>query len=446
MAALEGNMSMKEALHEVMSQFYSDGVPSDVVLRAGRFPEVRRNATIIKGMRRTGKTYFTYLRMRELLASGVPIERIVHVNFDDDRLAAMTAADLHWIVDLHAEMFPDAADERCYYFLDELQDVAGWERFARRLIDSHRVQLCLTGSSSKMLSEDIATEMRGRSVGVEMFPLSFAEFLVYNGVFTEPPDLPDAPRVRGRLKKALSDYMEVGGFPDVQGTDATSRIMMLQDYANAVIYRDVIERHDVSSVQSLKYVLQYLLHNFARKVSVRAIAGVLKQLSLPCDRESLGNYLTYYVDSYFAYPVPLRTDSLAVRRTNPDKYYLVDTGMIGALKAKNDAEKGFLLENAVFMALRRGFNKIEYYNTKKGEEVDFFVTDKITKEKRLVQASFEMSDAKTRAREFSALLDARRETGIDDCVIVTWDDEHEEGGVRIVPAWKWLLQESVQAK
>ena len=431
---------MKEALREVMSQFYSDGVPSDVVLRAGRFPEVRRNATIIRGMRRTGKTYFTYLRMRELLASGVPIERIVHVNFDDDRLAAMTAADLHWIVDLHAEMFPDAADERCYYFLDELQDIAGWERFARRLIDSHRVQLCLTGSSSKMLSDDIATEMRGRSVGVEMFPLSFAEFLVYNGVFAKPPALPDAPRVRGRLKKALSDYMEVGGFPDVQGVDATSRITMLQDYANAVIYRDVIERHEVSSVQSLKYVLQYLLHNFARKVSVRAIAGVLKQLSLPCDRESLGDYLTYYIDSYFAYPVPLRTDSLAVRRTNPDKYYLVDTGMIGALKAKNDAEKGFLLENAVFMALRRGFNKIEYYNTKKGEEVDFLVTDKITKERRLVQVSFEMSSEKTRAREFSALLDARRETDIDDCVIVTWDEEREEDGIRIVPAWKWLLR------
>ena len=363
----------------------------------------------------------------------------MHVNFDDDRLAAMTVADLHWVVDLHAEMFPDAADERCYYFLDELQDVKGWERFARRLIDSHRVQLCLTGSSSKMLSEDIATEMRGRSAEVEIFPLSFSEFLTYNGIFQAPPTLPDAPRTRGRLRKALSDYMEVGGFPDVQGLDATSRIMMLQEYANAVVYRDIIERHDVPSVQSLKYVLQYLLHNFGRKVSVRAIAGVLKQLALPCDRESLGNYLSYFADSYFAYPVPLRTDSLAVRRTNPDKYYLVDTGMIGAMKAKNDAEKGFLLENAVFMALRRGFNKIEYYNTKKGEEVDFFVTDKTTGKTRLVQVSYEMADEKTRRREFAALIAARRETGIDDCMIVTWDEEGEEDGVRIVPAWKWLL-------
>ena len=382
---------MKDALREVMSQFYADGVPSDALAREGRFPEVRNNATIVKGMRRTGKTYFTYLRMRELLSSGVPIERMVHVNFDDDRLAAMTASDLHWLVDLHAEMFPDAADQKCYYFLDELQDVKGWERFAGEFDDNS-------------------------------FTL-----------------LPDAPRTRGKLRKALTEYMEVGGFPDVQGVDATERIMMLQDYANAVVYRDIIERHDVPSVQSLKYVLQYLVHNFARKVSVRAIAGVLRQLALPCDRESLGNYLSYYSDAYFAYPVPLRTDSLSVRRTNPDKYYLVDTGMIGALKAKNDAEKGFLLENAVYMSLRRRSDKIEYFNTKKGEEVDFLVTDTVTKARRLIQVSYDMSDVKTRNREFSALLDAREETGIEDCSVVTWDEEGEERGVCIVPAWKWFL-------
>lgn len=433
---------MKDALREVMSQFYSDGIPSDAVSRFERFPEVRNNATVVKGMRRTGKTYFTYLRMKELVASGIALERIVHVNFDDDRLAAMTAADLRLVPDLHAEMFPDAADQKCYYFLDELQDIKGWERFARRLIDSHRIQLCLTGSSSRMLSEDIATEMRGRSVNVEIFPLSFPEFLVYNGICPETPRLPDAPRTRGRLKKALADYISSGGFPDVQGVEVSSRVRMLQEYASAVVYRDILERHEIPSVQSLKYVLQYLLHNFARKVSVRAIAGVLKQLSLPCDRESIANYLTYYADSYFAYPVSIRTDSLAVRRTNPDKYYLVDTGMIGALKAKNDAEKGFVLENAVYMALRRGFNKIEYYNTRNGDEVDFFVTDNETKKSRLIQVSYEMSGKETRAREFSALIDARRETGVEDCTIVTWDEEREENGISIVPAWKWLLPHS----
>lgn len=430
---------MKEALREVMSQFYTDGIPADIISRAGKFPEVRNNATIVKGMRRTGKTYFTYLRMQELLASGIPIERLVHINFDDERLASLTAEDLHWIVDLHAEMFPDAAEQKCYYFLDELQDIKGWERFARRLIDSHRIQLCLTGSSSKMLSEDIATEMRGRSAEVEIFPLSFQEFLLYNGIFTEIPRFPDSPRIRGKLKKALTDYLSCGGFPDVQGIEQSLRIKMLQEYANAVVYRDIIERRNISSVQSLRYVLQYLVHNYGRKISVRAIAGVLKQISLPSDRETLSNYLSYFVDAFFAYPVALRTDSLAVRRTNPDKYYLVDTGLIGALKAKNDAEKGFQLENAVYLALRRSFCKIEYYNTKAGDEVDFFVTDPISGKERLIQVSYEMSTEQTRNREFTALLDARKETDIEDCTIITWEDEHEVDGIKVIPFWKWIL-------
>lgn len=430
---------MKEQLREVMSQFYADGVPHDMIGRAGRFPEIRNNATVIKGMRRTGKTYFTYLRMQELLAQGIPLERLVHVNFDDDRLSALSSENLHLLVDLHAEMFPEAAGQLCYYFLDELQDVRGWERFARRLVDSHRVQLCVTGSSSRMLSADIATEMRGRSVEVEIFPLSFAEYLSYNGIFREMPSLVDAPRVRGKLRKAFADYMVCGGFPDVQGLDTTTRIMLLQGYVDAVVYRDILERHEVGSVQSLKYVLQYLLQNFGRKVSVRAMANVLKQLSLPHDREMLGDYLAYYADAYFAYPVSLRTDSLAVRRTNPDKYYLVDTGMIGALKAQNDAEKGFVLENAVFMNLRRGFNKIEYYNTGRGEEVDFLVTDRTTKARRLIQVSYEMARRETKSREFSALLEARCETGVADCTVVTWDEEYEEDGIRVVPAWKWFL-------
>ena len=338
---------MKDRLKAVMSQFYVDGVPADILPRAGNLTERRNNATVVAGMRRTGKTYFTYQRMKELLDGGLPLERIVYVNFDDERLAGLKADDLHLLADIHAEMFPDAAQEKCYYFLDELQDVRGWEKFARRLIDSHRVQLCLTGSSSRMLSQDIATEMRGRSVLQEIFPLSFSEYLIYNGIYREIPTLVDAPTVRGKLKHHFTDYFRIGGFPDVQGLRDSERIATLQDYVNAVVYRDIVERHEIPSVPALKFVLQYLLHNFGRKVSTRAMSGILRQDGLPSDRAALSDYLSYYKDAYFAYSVPLRTDSLARRRTNPDKYYLVDTGLIGAAKFKDDAERGWLLENFV---------------------------------------------------------------------------------------------------
>ena len=134
-----------------MREFYEFGIPEDVRPRNVDYLEKRTAATVITGMRRTGKTYVTYQRMRALVEAGIPLERIVHVNFDDDRLKGMKLEHLRLVGDVHAEMFPDAAKERCWYFLDELQDVKGWELYARRLLDSHLVQLCLTGSSSKML-------------------------------------------------------------------------------------------------------------------------------------------------------------------------------------------------------------------------------------------------------------------------------------------------------
>jgi len=432
---------MKAIIGEVMREFYEFGIPEDVRARDVDYLEKRNSATVVMGMRRTGKTYVTYQRMRALVDAGVPLERIVHVNFDDDRLKGVRLEHLRLIGDIHAEMYPDAAKERCWYFLDELQDVKGWELYARRLLDSHLVQLCLTGSSSKMLSGEIATQMRGRSIDVEVFPLSFAEFMRFNSLVKSIPEKPYSSRTAGILRHAMLRYLEEGGFPDVQGDDFRVRVKTLQGYVDAVLYRDIIERHEVPSVQSLRYTLEYIKHNFAHKISTRAISGVLKGLGLSDSREYISDYLDWLEQAYLVYRVPVRTDSLAVRRMNPDKFYLVDTGLARAVTPKSDASRGWLLENLVFLALRRGFNKIEYYNTKKGDEVDFLVTDLATKKRRLVQVSWELSSPETAQRELSALKDARDEIKVDDCMVVTWDEERDEDGIRIVPAWKWCIEQ-----
>ena len=430
---------MKTAIKAILREFYDDGVPADAVPRDVDYCEKLRAATVVKGMRRTGKTFVTYLKMRSLMEDGVKLGRIVHLNFEDERLKHMKVDDLHLINEVHAELHPECAKQKCWYFLDELQAVDGWEAYARRLVDSSKIQLSLTGSSSKLLSEEIATEMRGRSIPIEVFPLSFPEFIRFNGIMDEIPKDGWTERERGALRNAMTRYLECGGFPDVQHVSAGIRAGMLQGYVDAVLYRDVIERHEVPSIQALRYTLDYLFHNFARKISSRAIVGVLRQMGVATGRESIADYLGYFKDAYLSYPVSIRSDSLAVKRVNPDKMYLIDTGLIRAMNAKMDQERGWLLENLVFMSLRRGFNKIEYYVTKGGGEVDFLVQDNVTQKRRLVQVTWDMSDKQTFAREMNALKDAMAETGIKDGTVVTWDNEREIDGIRIVPAWKWCI-------
>ncbi|MDD5942187.1 ATP-binding protein [Fibrobacter sp.] len=432
---------MEEIIAQVLREFYETGIPSDVCQRPFDFLEKRRNATSIIGMRRTGKTYAAYQRMLELVNGGIPIERIVYINFDDERLRLVTVDDLHFVGEAHAMMYPKAAQEKCWYFLDELQNVDGWEMYARRLLDSPLVQLCITGSSSKLLSSEVATQLRGRSLDMEVFPLSFSEFLEFNSIVKHIPQLPCSSRTAGVLRNAMSRYLEEGGFPDVQGENLRIRNKLLQEYVNAVVLRDVIERHEISSVQALRYTLDYVMHNYARKVSTRAISGALKAMGMPDNREYISDYLRYFADAYLIYPVSIRTDSVAVRRTNPDKYYMVDTGLVRAMTPKNDAEKGWLLENLVFMQLRRGNNKIEYYINKKGGEVDFLVTDLDTKARRLIQVAWNMEKEETKDRELAAIRLAKDEIKVKDCSIVTWDTEGVlEDDINIVPIWKFCLE------
>lgn len=432
---------MEEIIAQVLREFYETGIPSDVCQRPFDFLEKKRNATSIIGMRRTGKTYAAYQRMLELMNEGIPLERIVYINFDDERLRLVTVDDLHFIGESHAAMYPEAVQEKCWYFLDELQNVDGWEMYARRLLDSPLVQLCVTGSSSKLLSSEVATQLRGRSLDMEVFPLSFSEFLEFNGIVKHIPQSPYSSRTAGVLRNAMARYLEEGGFPDVQGENLRIRNKLLQEYVNAVVLRDVIERHEISSVQALRYTLDYVIHNYARKVSTRAISGALKAMGMPDNREYISDYLRYFADAYLIYPVSIRTDSVAVRRTNPDKYYMVDTGLVRAMTPKNDAEKGWLLENLVFMQLRRGNNKIEYYVNKKGGEVDFLVTDLYTKARRLIQVAWNMEKEETRDRELAAIRLAKDEIKVKDCSVVTWDtDSVLEDGVKVVPVWKFCLE------
>ena len=431
---------MKRILSRIMEEFRTWELP-ELVTREAYFPMVKGKATVITGMRRTGKTSLCYQKMKELLASGVPRDRILHLNFDDDRLMRFTAEDFQSILDVYYSEFPQNRDFLCYFFLDEIQHISGWEHFVRRLIDREKVQVILTGSSSKLLSEEIATCMRGRSVRGVVYPFSFSEFLLAEGVFaTLPTRLSD--RDISLLRNALQRYFAVGGFPEVQAVDKRTRYMILQEYIDLVIFDDVVERHQIANVPVLRNLLDTVLNNPSQKFSISNFhKEVRDQLKLKCSLSDLYDFLKYLEDAYILFRLKLHSRSVKQVQVNPAKVYSIDMGLVRAASRDPEANRGHLLENMVFLQMLREGWTLGYFVTKKeSREVDFYASHPIDKRKRLVQVSYEMPSGETLKREVEALIQAGEELGVKERIIVTWDDEAElEGGISVVPAWRFLL-------
>jgi predicted AAA+ superfamily ATPase len=429
---------MKEQIAQLIDDFYERELP-ELLEREGKFPKTDGKAYVAIGMRRSGKTYFCFQKVHELIASGVPKEEILYLNFDDDRLLDFTVKNFQVILDVYFSKYPDHRDKRCHFFFDEIQRVEKWEMFIRRLLDTENIQIYITGSSSKLLSTEIATSLRGRSLTIEIYPFSFKEFLDYHALFESPPKRLGAKTV-SILRKATKDYFEIGGFPEVQKMDSNLRVEVLQGYIDSVLLKDVIERHRVSNIVALKHLVHHIMNSPSGKFSVNRFYNTLKSMSVRCTKNSLYEYLDHLIDAFLFYKVPIHSRSEKARMINPPKMYMIDTGLHNAMAFRNSLNKGPLLENMTFMHLRRGNYDIEYVITKNGYEVDFLARHRISNEKELIQVCWGMSDEGVFKRELRGIKSAMKELSITSGTIVTWDDETLlENNINVVPIWKWLL-------
>jgi predicted AAA+ superfamily ATPase len=290
-----------------------------------------------------------------------------------------------------------------------------------------------------LLSADIATSLRGRSLTVEMFPYSFLEFLKTRGSITGKPETFGA-KTSSMLRKAIRDYFETGGFPEVQEMNAHLSTEILQGYIDSVLLKDVIERHRVSNVIALKHLVRHIMNAAGGKFSVNKFYNTMKSMSVKCTKNSLYEYLDHLIDAFLFYRVPIHSRSEKARVINPAKIYTIDTGLLKAMTFRNAADNGAHLENMVYMHLRRNGYDVSYVTTPDGYETDFFARQKNTGDVSLIQACWDMSDKKTFERELRGLKSAMKEFSIPAGTIVTWDDAALlDGGIRVVPVWKWLL-------
>jgi predicted AAA+ superfamily ATPase len=379
------------------------------VLRDLSLSGIESKIEAVVGMRRSGKTYLLLQEMRCLLEQDCAEDAILYLNFEDDRLQPIDSTGAATLVDGFFAMFPDNHERRCHLFLDEVHAVEGWSRWLRRLHDTRDVKLYVTGSSAKLLSREIATELRGRSIATEVWPYSFAEYL-------RARELSVRSRILGqptmdRLRAWAHEYLDAGGFPEVVTLDAWSRRRVLQDYVDVVVLRDVIERHGITNIALARYLTRLLLRYAGRTFSVNKTYNDLKSQGRKVGKTTLYEYLGYFEDAYLCFAVPLHESSARKTETAPRKLYAIDPGLVTAFQPEPTRDIGHLFENLIFLDLRRAGCDVCYYQTRSGFEVDFLAT-RPDRSSVLIQVCYDPSDEQTLNRERRALAEAEEELGL----------------------------------
>jgi hypothetical protein len=415
----------------------------EVVERDVAIPNIPNKTHSIIGMRRTGKTYFMFQKIQDYLKQGVDRSRLVYLNFEDERLIDMTVNDLHWIIDEYYALYPDNRSQPVFFFLDEIQMIPQWERFVRRVMDSENTQIYISGSSAKMLSSEIATSMRGRSIETVIYPFSFKEILTFKSI-TQPQRLTEIDKhIRALMENQLNQYLSVGGFPEAQNLNLADRHVLLQSYVNTVIFRDIIERHGITNIVVLKQLIKHLIRNFAGPFTVNKFFNHLKSNGIKISKTTLHEYLSYIADTFLIQTITIYSQSERRKMVNPSKSYIIDMGLADAFLMLKESNIGRHLENCIFIELCRRKAQIEYFLSRSGYEVDFIVTYN-DKTMEAIQVSADISTKKTFERECRSLHEVKSVLDDIKLILITLSEEniiqYQGSTIFIVPAWKWLLQ------
>jgi len=382
---------MIDRLREIILDFQEVELLTGVPRRVEIEP-IPGKATVCIGVRRGGKSTFMYQIMQQLKDAGVPRENILYLNFFDDRLYPLQHNSLGAILEAYFSAYPEKKNaEKIYCFFDEIQVVPGWEPFVDRLMRTENCQVYITGSSAHMLSREIGTQMRGRAISWEMFPFSFREFLDFKEIEV---DAPFSTKKRLTLQKAFEEYWETGGFPEVVGLGRTMRVKIHQEYFSAMLFHDLIERHDISHPKAVADLAHWLVDNTGSLYSINNLTGYLKSLGHKVPKSSVSDYLAWFEDAYVFFTVRIFDASLARSNTNPKKIYCVDHALVTSVSSGILHNSGHLLENLAFNALRRITREIFYFRTKGGREVDFIARLK-DRSLTLVQVCLSMADKRT---------------------------------------------------
>lgn len=433
-------MISKEVFGQIILDFQKSQIPEMVERDLKIDLEIPlKRARVILGPRRSGKTYYLYSLIKKLLEKGVKKERILYINFEDSKLVGLKLPDLNTLLEVFYEICPENKKRKTWFFLDEIQNVKDWEIFIRNILDKENISVFLSGSSSKLLSKEIATSMRGRSLSYLLLPFSFREFLLarkinFSRYFSS--------QEKAELINGFWDYFSFGGYPEVV-VYKKEKDKIINEIIEVTIYQDLIERHKIRNTKVVKIMFNALVE--AKEFSVHKFFNFLKSQGLRVSKNSLYNYLEFFNEAFVFFPLKRFSKSIKNLEQSLPKIYSVDNALIESVIGDNKAKK---FENLVFLSfLQKGFeiNKNIFYYSLNSGEVDFLVKEK--KGLTLIQACYDISNYQTKERELKSLVKASKILKPRNLLVITVDYEGIETikgrKIKFVPLWKWLLEVKV---
>ena len=427
---------MKEVLKSILADFHAAPLAS-VFMRDLQVPVNSGKVISLIGPRRSGKSFYFLHLMMGLVQSGIKQERILYLNFEDERLQ-LRASHLDLVLQAYQELYPETKWKECYFFFDEIQNIEQWEKFARRCYDTITKNIYLTGSNANLLSREIATAMRGRTLTYEILPLSFLEYLRFKNVNHQKQD----SATKSKVRKLFRQYLMQGGYPEVALMNSNLQTQALQEYFDVMTYRDLVERYQFTNLTVIKYFLRRIASTTGSYLSLNKIYNELRSQNYKLDKNFLYEVNEGAKAVYLSLPVS-KFDFSELKRTNSDKKtYFIDNGLLNAITFKFSQDFGKMLENLCYLEFRR-LNKNVYY-FKDVKECDFVLYEE-GKKPLPVQVCYDLSDPDTYQREISSLVYCckKLKTNIGVVISMNHHEPRQIDGVKVkfVDAMEFCLRQ-----
>lgn len=420
-------MIRKSVLKEVLLDNRMEVEKQKVVAR--EFPMEDFANYVLIGVRRAGKSFLLYQQIQLNLRNGISWDEMLYINFEDERLIGMEACDLNLILEVHGAL----SGRRPILFFDEIQNIEGWDKFARRLADN-KYRVYITGSNAKMLSSDVATTLGGRYITKHVFPYSFKEYLTANSICFDGLSMGSTDG-RSAILRSFEDYFRFGGFPE--GAHLASKRDYLTSVYQKIYLSDIAARHHIENTFALRVLFRKIAESVKQPISFSRLSNIVSSTGVKAGKSTLINYMEYAKDAFLVIPVKNMADNLTARETSP-KYYFIDNGIISLLASDIETT---LLENMVALELLRRYGldeQVFFYN--RNVEVDFYVPDAGI----AIQVSYAPRKTDdTWLRETSALVSFNKRIRCNRLLILTYEEEDEVeidgASIELFPVWKWLL-------